>query len=96
MASGMWSRKLSIFKSFNILMYVKKTVTSCLLNMFVGFWLCLFIIKLYSQKNIFKHWMCYRWLFDKLVFVKNLSGSPLSSAVKSVIAPALVKTGSLL
>ena len=23
MASGMWSRKFSIFKSFNILMYVK-------------------------------------------------------------------------
>ena len=26
-------------------MYVKKTATSCLLNMSVGFWLCLFIIK---------------------------------------------------
>ena len=35
-------------------MYVKETVTSCLLNMSVGFWLCLFIIKLHSQKDIFK------------------------------------------
>ena len=27
----------------------------CVLNVFISFWLCLFIIKLYSQKNIFKY-----------------------------------------
>ena len=36
-------------------MSVKYTVASCLLNMSVGFWLCLLIIKLYSQKHIKKN-----------------------------------------
>ena len=34
---------------------IVKIVASCLLNMSLGFWLCLFIIKLYSQKYIFKY-----------------------------------------
>ena len=51
MASGMWSQKFTVIKSFNILMYIKQTVTSCLLSMSVGFGLCLFIIKLYTQKQ---------------------------------------------
>ena len=54
MASEMWSQKFSIFKSFNILMHVKQPVKSCLLKMSVDFWLCLFIIKPYSKKDMFK------------------------------------------
>ena len=57
MASEMWSQKFSIFKwvyLFNILMYVKQPVKSCLLKMSVDFWLCLFIIKPYSKKDMFK------------------------------------------
>ena len=35
--------------------YIKKACTSCLFNMSIGFWLCLFILKLYSQQKIKKH-----------------------------------------
>ena len=40
---------------FNVLIYVKLTVTSYLLNMVISFWLRLFITKLHSQKDIFKN-----------------------------------------
>ena len=35
-------------------MYVKQPVKSCLLKMSVDFCLCLFIIKPYSKKDMFK------------------------------------------
>ena len=59
MASGMWSRKFSMFKSFNILMYVKLTVTSCLLTCLLGsgyvysiFWISCWTLTVFHE-NIF-------------------------------------------